>query len=316
MREQHNDRFGVSLGFPGQHLISSIGKSGGLALLWKQPLDVHVWSTSRGHIDCVIKDQEKIWRFMGFYGNPDTNLRWMSWDLLRKLHAVQELRLLPWLVAGDYNEICFQREKSGGRPRSTLQMEAFREALLDCELRDIHTEGEFYTWASYRGTNSLILERLDKYTSSFEWRILYPNAQAQTLGFYHSDHRPVLMTLGNIPDGGETDNSNQRRPFRFETMWLRENDCEEIVAKGWNSTDLGTALQFKMNACSQELMAWAKIRFRNRAQKIKMGHIQVEDLKRDSQWESSIHQINLFEHELAQIESHEELYWQQRSRNQ
>lgn len=98
-----------------------------------------------------------------------------------------------WLVTGDFDEICHQREKGGGHLLSYLQIEAFNEVLIDCELRDAHASRKFFIWARTHGPNTVIMERLDRYTSSFAWRMLYPNAKAQTLDLYHSDHRLILV---------------------------------------------------------------------------------------------------------------------------
>ena len=39
---------------------------------------------------------------------------------------------LPWLCAGDFNEITRAHEKSGGRLRPSKQMEDFRDVLDEC----------------------------------------------------------------------------------------------------------------------------------------------------------------------------------------
>ena len=45
----------------------------GLALLWKQGIRVTVMNSSERYIDTVIDHgMNDAWRFIGFYGNPDT----------------------------------------------------------------------------------------------------------------------------------------------------------------------------------------------------------------------------------------------------
>ena len=47
---------------------------GGLALYWKNSIDVHVDSFSKYHIDSIInKGGDEAWRFTGFYGEPTTH---------------------------------------------------------------------------------------------------------------------------------------------------------------------------------------------------------------------------------------------------
>ena len=46
---------------------------GGLALYWKNSIDVHVDSFSKYHIDSIInKVGDEAWRFTGFYGELAT----------------------------------------------------------------------------------------------------------------------------------------------------------------------------------------------------------------------------------------------------
>lgn len=105
------------LGFSGQFFANAHGRSGGLLLLWRDFMDISIKSYSLGHIDCSIKCADHLWRFTGFYGNPDQSMRKHSWNLLRRLAGVEEFRNLPWVVGGDFNEILHQAEKRGGRLR-------------------------------------------------------------------------------------------------------------------------------------------------------------------------------------------------------
>lgn len=57
--------------------VPSVGKSGGLALLWKKDVIVKVQTFSERHIDAIISGGagDKQWRFTGFYSNPETSKR-------------------------------------------------------------------------------------------------------------------------------------------------------------------------------------------------------------------------------------------------
>ncbi|XP_073019494.1 uncharacterized protein [Primulina eburnea] len=143
-------------GCTGCFTVDSQGTKGGLMLLWNEGLEIHIKSFSMGHIDCSVRDGDKMWRFTGFYGHPETHYRNFSWDLLRRLSGIPELKGLPWLIGEDFNEICYTTEKLGGCPRPQLQMDAFRRVLDDCELRDLGCIGEFFTWANNRKSKALI----------------------------------------------------------------------------------------------------------------------------------------------------------------
>ena len=92
-------------------------------MYWKNELLVDVVSSSLNHIDAIInKDSDAAWRFTGFYGELETHKRHESWELLRRLHHQNSL---PWLCAGDFNEILKQGEKLGGPTRPPGQMQLF-----------------------------------------------------------------------------------------------------------------------------------------------------------------------------------------------
>lgn len=71
---------------------------------------------SDNHIDMdVMEDDGFGWCFTRVYGFPQTEDRHKTWTLLRDLYAQEDL---PWLSAGDFNEILFHHEKEGGCPWS------------------------------------------------------------------------------------------------------------------------------------------------------------------------------------------------------
>ncbi|KAH6763796.1 hypothetical protein C2S51_015045 [Perilla frutescens var. frutescens] len=127
--------------------------------MWKFPIDITVRSYSQGHIDCEAELKDKRWRFTGFYGNPESHLRKFSWELIRKLAKDGQMRSLPWLIGGDFNEILLAYEKTGGRSRSSTQMEGFPEVLEECDLVDADEGEQGMTWSNMRGGVKEIWER-------------------------------------------------------------------------------------------------------------------------------------------------------------
>ena len=90
--------------------MDCIGRAGGLALFWCEQINIEVRSYSSSHIDVKIMGDrvEDNWRFTGFYGQSLTHRRHESWTLLRQLY---EQTNLPWICAGDFNEILSLDEK-------------------------------------------------------------------------------------------------------------------------------------------------------------------------------------------------------------
>ncbi|KAA3484147.1 expansin-A1-like [Gossypium australe] len=83
--------------------ISSEGKSGGLALMWKEGTRVSILSYSKFHVDVLVDlDDGKKVRFTGFCAQSDPALRKQAWDVLRKIKGcVRE----GWVVGGDFKDI-------------------------------------------------------------------------------------------------------------------------------------------------------------------------------------------------------------------
>ena len=54
--------------------VPSLGRSGSLAMIWKEDVDLHVQTCSQNHIDAIVfSNMGPPWRITGFYGQPEEN---------------------------------------------------------------------------------------------------------------------------------------------------------------------------------------------------------------------------------------------------
>jgi hypothetical protein len=86
-----------------------------LTLLWTRHVGVKLQSCDKLHIDVSVLDpvtQVAKWRFTGFYGESRWEMRHRSWDCLRYLNTQSNL---PWICAGDFNEVLEADEQFGGQ---------------------------------------------------------------------------------------------------------------------------------------------------------------------------------------------------------
>lgn len=150
-----------SIGFTKGVAVDCKDRSRGLAVWWRDELDVEMRPYSQYHMDIIIKEGGREWRFSGIYGEPKTELRDKTWGILRYLHAQSDL---PWLCAGDFNEIISADEQQGEgeRERSLTHMMRFRECLRVCELQDLGFSGYPFTWDNKREGNANVQVRLDR----------------------------------------------------------------------------------------------------------------------------------------------------------
>ena len=201
----------------------SAGKIGCLALFWKNAVKIKVISSSPNHIDATVGEISELqWRFTGIYGFADKAKKHETWSLIRDLHRRSPL---PWVCAGDFNEILWSHEKLGLGARPEGVMKEFRDALDECGLMDLGYVGDKFTWRGKRA-GGMVLERLDRAVADNGWFALYPSTKVQHLRTHSSDHKAILIKLeGIIP--------RPVRPFKFEQMWLCDEGCRSTVKDVW-----------------------------------------------------------------------------------
>ncbi|XVE50985.1 hypothetical protein DITRI_Ditri02bG0000900 [Diplodiscus trichospermus] len=186
----------IKLGFDCCLAVDCIGRAGGLALLWANDVNLEIKSYSISHIDAVIDDTHKNfkWRLTGFYGEPEAVRRVQSWNLLRQLNDAYDL---PWLCIGDFNEILCNREKVEGVPRNETLMNNLREVVSECDFHELNVKGPKFTWSRGSGDN-LILERLDRGLASRDWLDFFNFSWEQHIVTATSDHFLLLFRISEV----------------------------------------------------------------------------------------------------------------------
>ena len=225
-------------------------RASGLALLWRNMIQIDVDSSSLNHIDVIVnKGKENSWRFTGIYGMPEASRKSETWDLLRNLHQKYSL---PWLCAGDFNEILLSHEKLGGALRSETAMREFREVVDDCGFMDLGYVGKKYSWNGKHGDH-MVLERLDHAFASHSWLALNPATRVQCIRSKVSDHYPIIIN----PEGVAT---SPCKPFRFKHMWLKESGCGETVKTAWLSLlpqSNSPVMYERIKLCGERFSEWS-----------------------------------------------------------
>ena len=152
---------------------------------------------------------------------------------------------------GDFNEIVYNSEKEGGRPRTQRQLQAFHDVLSDCELNDMGFTGDLYTWR--RGH---IRERLDRAVTNTIWSSLFPYSTVINSEMTRSDHQPIVMDTQYLaPVQG------RRSTKHFEARWLQEDTVEEMIKAAWARARVrgeAPTLSEKVRDVHEELHKWDK----------------------------------------------------------
>jgi exonuclease III len=90
LRKEKMELIRYKLGFKNLFAVDSVGKSGGLALLWGEEIMVDIQNYSGRHINGMLVEPNSNlqWKFTGFYGHPNVNKRSEAWELLHYLASL------------------------------------------------------------------------------------------------------------------------------------------------------------------------------------------------------------------------------------
>ena len=257
-------------------IVPSNGSRGGMAMLWKEGVKLDVQTYLDDHIDAWVDGGVEVgwWHLTGFYGNPKIAKRPESWAKLKQLNNTSSL---PWVVIGDFNEITGLSEKKGGSMRPRRQMEIFVEAINHCGLREVNYIGPRFTWIYQLKDGEQIRERLDRALATQEWMDLFPTAKLHHLSSSASDHSLLCLHLVH-----RQRRRKARKLFIFESMWLKDRRCEEVVKAAWVEKEMvatNRVLERCLERCRVDLSAWNKSEFGHVGRKISNLQRRLEGLE-------------------------------------
>ncbi|XP_075663398.1 uncharacterized protein LOC142632978 [Castanea sativa] len=301
----------AELHYDAMFAVPCIRRASGLAMLWKEHVDLHIQNFTQNHIDAHIRTNPSApWRLTGFYGRPEEYRKHESWSLLRHLHTRDSL---PWLCLGDFNEILSSKEKQGRLPRPLRLMEEFRSVLLHCELIDLGFNGNRFTWRNGGRGDAYVQERLDRACATINWRAIFPNSKLYHLQVAYSDHDLILLNT-------EVYTQVTRRKHilkRFEEKWASHPECENVIFEAWNGVVTSGSPMFqlfeKIKKCRMALVAWGR-NVGNSKTKIEEKHKQLEVLT-SMNTADNIELIQKVKNEIQSLLLQDELFWRQRSRS-
>jgi hypothetical protein len=224
---------------------------------------------------------------------------------------------LPWICAGDFNEVLHQDEQIGGNPRNEAQMLAFRECLMKCELTDLGYKGYSFTWNNKREGEANMQVRLDMGVVMASFLGLFPDVQAEHVVTEESDHMAlVIRTLATAPRR----QPGQHRGFMFEEMWMKHEGYESMIQEAWDSNpsvDSGIAgFWHKLRAMSRDMKRWSFDTFGSVQAELKALRGKLEAAKIEQLVSGSAAEVKEIEKKLHDLYEKEEIMYMQRSRQE
>ena len=294
----------MKLGFENLFVVDRVGHSGGLALFWKAKFKVRLLKYANNFIDVAIDGAGSgQWRLTGYYGFPESARRRESWNLLRHLASCSSL---PWVCVEDFNDLLSNSEKRWKRVHPNWKLNGFREAVEDAGLVDLGMEGYQFTWERSRGTEAWVEECLDRALATTSWWNLFLVAKVWSLEASCFDHLPIFL------DPNPSNSIPRNKRFRFENLWIREAECDDIIQRSWAST-IGLPIQQKLADCREDLLKWGEKFSRDFRKRISECKHRMSQFRggRDQEGLEGFTELKKQYNEL--LHSHE-VYWKQRAK--
>ncbi|XP_042984826.1 uncharacterized protein LOC122313683 [Carya illinoinensis] len=263
------------LGFVNCLVVDSNGRKGGLALLWGRDISLTIMNYSVCHIDARVDDVMGVgsWYLKGIYGFPEVSQRCKTWDVLRYLNRRDGE---AWMMIGDFNEVLHHDEKCGALPRPNWQINAFRDVVDECLVKDLGFKGNQFTWRNGRGGEWRICERLDRVLANQPWFDFFLSAGVSHGVAAYSDHSPIWVITE-----ADSDHGHFKCPFRFEEIWVGEKGCEDIIKANWRGVEGGHDLDHiihNIKECGTQLNLWNRNCFGNVQKQLKLARLNMEML--------------------------------------
>lgn len=136
------------------------------------------------HFRVMIKSTLQQFMLTVAYASNQLSDRLFLWDDLRKLQ-----HRMPWIVAGDFNNVLRVEEREGGNVPSVQEMQPFANCFTDCGLTDMRSRGRKFTW-----TNNDIRSKIDRILVNEAWLDDFPAAETWYQAEELSDDTKSVVT--------------------------------------------------------------------------------------------------------------------------
>ncbi|KAL8542948.1 hypothetical protein ACS0TY_003720 [Phlomoides rotata] len=179
-------------------------------------------------------------------------------------------------------------------------MEVFWETTSSLGLQDLGFSGNNFTWSNRRVGPDNILVRLDRTLATPQWRVHFSGSRALHLPHLNSDHSHILIFCDQ--DSTHAGRRGQKkRLFRFEKMWLENDQCTSMVELGWDQNNPLLSLADRTKRCGERLYKWDKEVFGNIPRRIKITRNHLVNLHNKIQSEATIQEMKAYQGELDDL---------------
>lgn len=162
------------------------------------------------------------------YGSNFVAERRSLWAELYHLKTTIIPATIPWIVAGDFNEVLSLVDHSRALDYSLNEagMRDFQNVVSLCDLVDLSSSGPNYTWINNQDDNP-ISKKLDRALTNPAWLSIFPQSHVSFEAGGISDHLRCVIHLSST-------NLNHRKPFRFFDFMATHDHFLPTVAQVWS----------------------------------------------------------------------------------
>eukprot|EP00253_Pinus_taeda_P036000 PITA_36000 len=299
--------------------VDASGASGGLAIAWNsQAISLENFHASHFFIQATF-------HIIGTNVHGNLSNVYFPQDPRKKNELLQSIEVLNrnrqhplWIVGGDFNMTTKTEEKSGGRSRLEPEAHRFKDFIQSASLIDLHFCNGTYTWSNRRRGNHQISSKLDRFLISDNAIHLGGDFSAEILAHSGSDHWPIALQW-------QRPGNHTRRPFRFEAFWLSHPAFKNFVKSTWDSftPPKGTKMyrfQQRLWFLKNQLKRWNRETFGNIFEEQQKLLKELKELHQniinEGHTDATLDRERLISDRLEERRKQEEIYWQQKSRNQ
>lgn len=195
-------------------------------------------------------------------------------------------------------------------------MSLFRDCLEDCELVDLGFSGPKFTWNNKQQGNGNIKVRLDRAVANGQFIQLFDDCHVENVITSSSDHYAILILV--IKEPRHSENNYYKNDFKYEAMWARAPDYNEVVQKSWNDGFEGArnlhSIWSNLGRMAISLKQWSKNTFGSIQKKIRKLEKQLAILRSSSSTPVYSTEERAIERKLCDLFECEEIMAHQRSR--
>ncbi|KAF9620248.1 hypothetical protein IFM89_010983 [Coptis chinensis] len=277
------------LKYPQVFAVDHVGRSGGLAVLYKDNIYFSAVDGNKNDIFGTFLNylSNVSWHVSFIYGDPVAHKRIVVWNYLRDLRNVLSG---PWLILGDFNAITSLSEKILRWPILAIMV-----LLL--------------LWLNNRLGAANIRERIHHVVANDEWLNLFPLVSVDHVTTPSSDHVALVVYVSRKVDSGP-------KPFRFHEMWTKDPYCMDVIQHCWQTHVHGSP-SFNLNSKLVELQSswrvWNKTYFGNIFSQIKEAKSTLSSLLVGPISDLVLVEIKNIKEHILELYKKEESYWNQHS---